>query len=99
MNTIVIANNEIQEINVSNLNPEATTLLKNFFTAGICNYLEVPYEGDFDFTDNFFTVNVKGNTTPTETSQANLLLQINISYDLSYNGCVESLPFMGDECY
>ena len=72
-NQIVISSSGIDKIGLSDLNPEAVTLLKNFLTASIYQYYGFPF-GGFNLTDNFFTVTVSGTLTPAATNQVNVSL-------------------------
>ena len=97
-NVIPIVNNAIPEIGINNLNPAAITLIKNFFTAGIYTYLGIPLGGGFDFTDNFFTVEVSGSGTPGANTPIHMRFEVNVAFDLSYSACLDALMFTGDDC-
>ena len=97
-NYVVIESGDIVELGMKDLNPAAISLLKKFMTAEIFYFLGIPI-GPFNLTDEFFTITISGTPTPSQSSQINLIVDVNIAFDLSYHACIETIPFIGTECH
>ncbi|MBG0861083.1 MAG: hypothetical protein IQL11_16415 [Bacteroidales bacterium] len=96
-NHIEIQSNGFTELGLSDLNSTAISFLKEFMTAVVKEYLGFPV-GSFNLTDHFFTITLAGSPTPAESARINLSIEIRISFDLGFSGCIKTLPFLGEEC-